>query len=40
MSMNGESTLVAMPQVEIYTDGGCETNPGPGGYGAVLIHPK
>jgi len=26
--------------VEIYTDGGCEPNPGPGGYGAVLVHPK
>jgi ribonuclease HI len=24
--------------VEIYTDGGCEPNPGPGGYGAVLLH--
>src|SRR6266550_9022321 len=21
-------------------DGGCEPNPGPGGYGAVLLHPK
>ena len=29
-----------MPQVEIYTDGGCEPNPGPGGYGAVLMHPR
>jgi ribonuclease HI len=28
------------PQVEIYTDGGCEPNPGPGGYGVVLVHPK
>jgi ribonuclease HI len=28
------------PTVEIYTDGGCESNPGPGGYGAVLLHPK
>jgi ribonuclease HI len=26
--------------VEIYTDGGCEPNPGPGGYGVVLMHPK
>src|SRR5881394_4079782 len=26
--------------VEIYTDGGCEPNPGPGGYGVVLLHPK
>jgi ribonuclease HI len=29
-----------LPQVEIYTDGGCDPNPGPGGYGVVLIHPK
>lgn len=28
------------PHVEIYTDGGCEPNPGKGGYGAVLLHPK
>ena len=26
--------------MEIYTDGGCEPNPGPGGYGVVLLHPK
>ena len=25
-----------MKQVEIYTDGACRGNPGPGGYGAVL----
>ena len=30
----------ATPHVEIYTDGGCEPNPGPGGYGVVLLHPK
>lgn len=24
------------PQVEIWTDGGCRPNPGPGGWGAVL----
>jgi ribonuclease HI len=29
-----------LPQIEIYTDGGCEPNPGPGGYGVVLLHPK
>src|SRR5437867_3866717 len=33
-------TPVALPHVEIYTDGGCEPNPGPGGYGVVLMHPK
>lgn len=26
-----------MPKVTIYTDGGCLGNPGPGGYGAVLL---
>lgn len=25
-----------MPQVEIFTDGACSGNPGPGGWGAVL----
>jgi len=27
-----------MKTVTIYTDGACSGNPGPGGYGAVLIH--
>lgn len=27
-----------MKQVEIYTDGSCLGNPGPGGYGAILIY--
>jgi ribonuclease HI len=40
MSLNDNSTSVAMPHVEIYTDGGCEPNPGPGGYGVVLLHPR
>lgn len=26
------------PEVEIYTDGGCDPNPGPGGWGAVLLY--
>lgn len=29
-----------MKQVEVYTDGSCLGNPGPGGYGAVLIFGK
>lgn len=29
-----------LPHVEIYTDGGCEPNPGVGGYGVVLRHGK
>src|SRR5580698_10383785 len=33
-------TADALPHVEIYTDGGCDPNPGPGGYGVVLLHPK
>ena len=27
-----------LPQVIIYTDGACSGNPGPGGWGCVLIH--
>jgi len=27
-----------MKSVTIYTDGACSGNPGPGGYGAVLLH--
>ena len=26
-----------LPDVTIYTDGGCRPNPGPGGWGAVLL---
>ena len=29
-----------MTEVTIYTDGGCHGNPGPGGYGAVLLSGK
>lgn len=25
-------------QVQIYTDGACSGNPGPGGWGAILVH--
>lgn len=28
------------PHIEIYTDGGASPNPGPGGWGVVLVHPK
>src|SRR3954462_5351051 len=28
---------MALKSVTIYTDGGCSPNPGPGGYGVVLI---
>ena len=40
LSMNENATPGAMPHVDIYTDGACEPNPGLGGYGAVLLHPK
>jgi ribonuclease HI len=25
------------PEIRIFTDGACSGNPGPGGYGAVLV---
>ena len=28
---------MALKKVTIYTDGGCSPNPGPGGYGVVLV---
>jgi ribonuclease HI len=31
------NTQNELKQVTIYTDGGCEPNPGPGGYGVVLL---
>ena len=40
LTMNDDSTPATLPHIEIYTDGGCEPNPGPGGYGVVLVHPK
>jgi len=40
VNTNEKSSSATAPSVEIYTDGGCEPNPGPGGYGAVLIHSK
>lgn len=27
-----------LPEVQIYTDGGCIDNPGPGGYGVILLY--
>ncbi|MBR6916508.1 MAG: ribonuclease HI, partial [Clostridia bacterium] len=29
-----------MKHVEIYTDGSCRKNPGPGGWGAILVYGK
>lgn len=28
----------SLPQVEIYTDGACSGNPGPGGWGAIICY--
>jgi len=30
--------MPAMKSVQIYTDGACEGNPGPGGWAAILVH--
>ncbi len=30
--------IFALKSVEIYTDGSCKFNPGPGGWGAVLVY--
>lgn len=32
-----ETEALHRPQVTIYTDGACSGNPGPGGWGAILI---
>lgn len=32
--------MPGLPHVTIYTDGACEPNPGPGGWGALLIFGK
>jgi len=40
VSANENQGFAEKPAVEIYTDGGCEPNPGPGGYGVVLLHPR
>jgi ribonuclease HI len=34
-----EAPQRSLPRVTIYTDGGADPNPGPGGWGAVLVHP-
>lgn len=34
--MSAERKSSALPEVEIFSDGACSGNPGPGGYGAIL----
>ena len=36
MTVEREETE-GIPEVTLYTDGGCEPNPGAGGYGAVIV---
>lgn len=36
--MQEERIIRKLKKVIIYTDGACSGNPGPGGYGAILIH--
>lgn len=33
-----ETKMANIPEIDIYTDGACSGNPGPGGWGAVLIY--
>lgn len=32
--------MSGLPRIAIYTDGGCSPNPGPGGWGAILVYPE
>ena len=36
MASTPEAAVAAPPAVEIFTDGACRGNPGPGGWGAIL----
>ncbi len=40
MDAHETPTSAEKPAVKIYTDGACECNPGAGGYGVVLLHPR
>jgi ribonuclease HI len=35
-----QSQTEPKPEVTIYTDGACDPNPGPGGWGAVLLYDR
>jgi ribonuclease HI len=32
--------MTTLPEVQLYTDGACSGNPGPGGWAFILMHPK
>ena len=36
---NSPASPPALPFVQLYTDGACSGNPGPGGWGFILRHP-
>ena len=36
MASNPDRVALTAPEVEIFTDGACSGNPGPGGWGAIL----
>ena len=38
MTAGSKSSGQGSPRVRIYTDGACSGNPGPGGWGAVLLY--
>ena len=38
MASSGEADICGTAAVTIYTDGGCKGNPGPGGWGALLLY--
>ncbi len=40
MHTKSSESTTANPEVELYTDGACSGNPGPGGWAFILRHPK
>lgn len=36
--MNCDTEVTRLKHVDIYTDGACKCNPGPGGWGAVIVY--
>ncbi len=38
VNKNGSVIKSARKEIKLYTDGACSGNPGPGGYGAILIY--
>jgi len=39
MTSKTDTSAGALPEVELYTDGACSGNPGPGGWAFILRHP-